>query len=255
MDILQWLQDNLPALMLVAMRANGIFLLAPLFGNSRTPNQVKVILALILAFTLYPILPIDRTTVPEGTIPYLIMAIQELVMGLMYGWASQLIFEGMVLAGQFVGLQMGFAQANVLNPEADIQRPLLSEVYYLLSVSIFFAINGHHMLIFAFQRSFEVVPMGQFMFNGLVLERVTLLFAQIFIIGLMIAAPINGILTLLDMIMGLVAKTAPQMNVLILGFAIKIYVGLTTLVISLPFVFRFIREKLPELLAQVAQLL
>ncbi len=244
--------DVLPALMLVALRSSGLFFTAPLFGQQRIPVTVRVFFSILLAALIFPGLGI--TQVPTSTFYWLIAGLLELLTGAIYGWCSTLMFEGTVMAGQLIGLQMGFAQANILNPESQTQRPLLSELYYILALLVFFAINGHHMLIMIFQKSFEIVPVGQLGFSGTLMEQLLRLFAQVFVVGLMLAAPINGILTLIDIILGLIARTSPQMNVLLLSFSIKIYVGLLSFFFSLTFTVQFLKSLLPDLLAQIMAL-
>lgn len=253
MELYTQVIQQLPFFALVALRSSGLFLTAPIFGQQRIPNQVRVMLALLNAAAVLPLVP--PAEVPTDALLYLLAGLCELITGLLYGWCATLIFEGMILAGQFIGLQMGFAQANILNPDAQAQRPLLSEVYYILTLLIFFALNGHHFLILAFQKSFNAVPVGTLVFHAQVLEHIFTLFAQIFLVALIVAAPINGVLTLIDLILGLIARTAPQMNVLILSFSIKIYVGLLTLLFSLYFTFQFVHDLLQQLLLQLARLI
>lgn len=249
MDFLILFQSKLPVYTLVAFRASGLFLTAPIFGQQRLPEAFKVLFALIIAALVTPYIAVPE--IPQNSLRFFVVCLLELITGLIYGWSASLIFEGVVLAGQFVGLQMGFAQANILNPVADTQRPLLSELYFMMTLFLFFAIDGHHLLILAFEQSFKTVPLGHFVFNEWVLQRLFYLFFQIFVVALIIAAPINGILTLIDLIMGLIARTAPQMNVLILSFAIKIYIGILTLLFSLSFTFYFVRDLLQRLSEQM----
>lgn len=251
MDWLLQFSEQLPVLGLVALRSSGLFMTAPVFGQNRIPVMVRVFFSLSMAFMVFPFVSLESALVPQTTLPWLITGLLEILTGIIYGWSASLIFEGVILAGQFVGLQMGFAQANVLNPESQTQRPLLSEIYFVMAFLLFLSINGHHLLVMAFQHSFESVPLGHFFFDQQVLQRLLTLFAQIFIVALIIAAPINGILTLIDLIMGLIARTAPQMNVLIISFSIKIYIGILTLVISIAFTSQFLRDILPRLMEQV----
>jgi len=253
MEFLQLFQNALPAYTLIAFRASGLFLTAPIFGQQRLPQTVKVLFALILAALIAP--HIAHGPLPQDSFNYLVMALLELITGIIYGWSASLIFEGVILAGQFIGLQMGFAQANILNPVSNTQRPLLSELYFLMTLFLFFAIDGHHLFILAFSKSYQAVPLGHFVFNELVLQRIFYLFSQIFVVALIIAAPINGVLTLIDLLMGLIARTAPQMNVLILSFAIKIYIGILTLLFSLSFTFYFIRDLLQRLSEHLVHIL
>ena len=254
---MEWLlqfTNQLPALGLVVLRSSGFFFSAPVFGQTRIPVIVRVLISILMGALVFPFVTLPAEAVPYNTINWMIAGLLEIMVGLIYGWSASLAFEGMVLAGQFIGLQMGFAQANVLNPESQTQRPLLSEIYFILAILVFFTINGHHMLVIAFQKSFQSVPIGQFALKAQTLEQIMTLFAQIFVVALMIAAPICGVLTLIDIIMGLIARTAPQMNVLVLSFSIKIYVGLFTLLLSLSFTMQFIQDLLPGLLEQLTRL-
>jgi len=256
-DLTQWftsLSGALPTLGLVVLRSSGLFFTAPLFGQDRVPVMVRVFFSIAIASLIFPSLNLNGMAVPTDTLNWLIAGVLELLTGAIYGWSSLLMFEGMILAGQMVGLQMGFAQANVLNPESQTQRPLLSEIYYLLAFMVFFAINGHHMLILIFQKSFSIVPLGQLAIQDQLMAQLSLMVAQIFIVGLMLAAPINGILTLIDIILGLIARTAPQMNMLLLSFSIKIYIGLLSFFFALSFTVEFLKDLLPDLLQQVMQL-
>lgn len=248
------LSQQLPIFGLLVLRCTGLLFMAPVFGQQRVPITVRILLCLALSAMLLPVIPLQHAVVPTQTLGWVLTGILEVLTGAIYGWAATAIFEGVVLAGQFIGLQMGFAQANILNPDSQTQRPLLSEVYFVLAILVFLALNGHHLLIRVLQQSFAVVPLGQFLFGAETLGQLSLIFTQIFVVALMIAAPINGILTLIDLIMGLVARTAPQMNILLLSFSIKIYVGLLTLLFSLGFTVQFLRDLLPRLMDQVMHL-
>ncbi len=258
--VMEWLlnfSNQLPVLGLVVLRSTGLFFTAPIFGQQRIPIIVRVLFSISIGVLVFPFLTIDKSAVPSNTIAWLVSGLFEITVGVIYGWSATLIFEGMVLAGQFIGLQMGFGQANVLNPDSQSQRPLLSEIYFIMGLLVFFSINGHHYLILAFEKSFTTMPLGKFVQTGLTgqtLEQLLHLFAQIFVVALIISAPICGVLTLIDILMGLIARTAPQMNVLVISFSIKIYVGLLTLLVSISFTIQFLRDLLPALLSQLLRL-
>ncbi|HEY9842436.1 MAG TPA: flagellar biosynthetic protein FliR [Candidatus Obscuribacterales bacterium] len=254
---MEWLlqfSNQLPALGLVVLRSSGLFFSAPLFGQSRIPMIVRAMFALAIGVLVFPFLKLAPGQVPNNVINWMIAAGLEVTVGVIYGWGATLVFEGMVLAGQLIGLQMGFGQANVLNPESQTQRPLLSEIYFILALMVFFSFNGHHFFILAFEKSFDAVPLAQFAFSARTLEQLMTLFSQVFLIALVIAAPMCGVLTFIDIVLGLIARTAPQMNVLIISFSIKIYIGLLTLLISLSFTLQFLRDTLPALLEQLLRL-
>ena len=254
---MEWLQDlnaNLPVLGLIVLRSAGLFFMAPVFGQQRIPVTVRVLFSLSLAVLIFPFVSLEGALIPSNGLAWAIAGALEVLTGAIYGWAATVMFEGMVLAGQFIGLQMGFAQANILNPDSQTQRPLLSEVYFVLALLVFLAIDGHHLIVMAFQQSFHSVPVGQFIFDANTLKQLSTLFAQIFLVALIIAAPINGVLTLIDLIMGLIARTAPQMNILLISFSIKIYIGLFSLLLSLHFTVQFLKDIFPYLMQQVLRL-
>lgn len=254
MEWLLQLSQQLPALALVILRSTGLFFSAPVFGQNNVPASVRVLFSILVGVLVFPFVQVDPASVPSNTIAWMVVGLLELMVGLIYGWSASLIFEGMILAGQFIGLQMGFAQANILNPESQTQRPLLSEIYFIMAILILFSFDGHHSLVLAFQHSFEAVPLGQFVFRAQTFEQILTMCSQFFVIALMISAPICGVLTLIDLIMGLIARTAPQMNVLILSYSIKIYVGILVFLFSLSFTLQFLRDLMPSLLEQLIRL-
>jgi len=254
MSILNFIKDNLPVFLLIFVRASALFMVVPLFGARNVPNTVKIIFSFFVSIIIFPFVSANHPSVPTDALLYIVAIAKELIIGLTMGFVTNLMFDGMILAGQFIGLQMGFGQAMVFNPQAEQQVPLLSEVYFIFTMFIFFLINGHHWLVIAFQKSFDTVPVGAFVYHGILSQKILEMFAQIFLIALIIAAPICGVLIMLDLVMGVIARTMPQMNILVLGFSIKIFVGLISIIISLPFLFVFIREILGRLLTQLMRI-
>lgn len=255
MSILNFIKDNLPVFLLVFIRASSLFMTVPLFGAHNVPNSLKIIFSFFASIIVFPFVSESNPSVPSDTLLYGIAIAKELIVGLTIGFLISLMFDGMILAGQFIGLQMGFGQAMVFNPQAQQQVPLISEIYFLFTMFIFFLINGHQWVIIAFQKSFTTVPVGNFVYHGVLSQRMIEIFTQIFLIALIIAAPICGVMILLDLVMGLISRTMPQMNILVIGFSIKIFVALISIIISLPFLFVFIKELLPQLFEQLMRVL
>ena len=255
MTVINFIKDNLPVFLLVFVRASAIFTSVPIFGARNVPINIKVAFCFIASVLIFPSVAAAGTKVPTDAILFLIAVGNELFVGITIGFVAGLIFDGIILAGQFVGIQIGFGQATVFNPQAQQQLPIISEMYYLFMIFVFFLVNGHHWFILAFQKSFVTVPIGTFVFNGIIYSRILESINQIFLIALIIAAPICGVLTLLDLIMGIMARTMPQMNILVVGFSIKIFIGFITIIVSMPFLFFFLREILGQLLAQLMRLL
>ena len=173
----------------------------------------------------------------------LMEAVRSLVVGAMLGFTVNLVFTAVRYAGSIAGMQIGFAIVNSFDPMSNSQISVISQLYYLLAVLLFFVSGAHQILVSAmFQSCLVVPPYGSFHMAGgawhLLRE-----FGTIFTLGLRIAAPIVIVLLLVSASMGVIVKTVPQINVLVVGFPIKIAVGLITLGLSLVF-FRTIMEQL-----------
>ena len=168
---------------------------------------------------------------------------KELIAGLFIGFAFLLIFLGVQMGGSLVGLQIGFGLVSVFDPQSQEQTSVIGELQFLLAMLFFLAINGHHILISSIFQSFKIIPPGAIGFSSLAAEKMVSMMAMSFVIAIKIAAPLMVTLFLTDVALGIIARTMPQMNVFIVGFPLKIGVGLVMLVFSLP-LFSLILEKL-----------
>ena len=172
---------------------------------------------------------------------------RSLVIGLMLGFTLNLVFVAVRFAGDIAGMQVGFSIVNAFDPMTNSQISVISQFYHMLAVMLFFASGAHLMLISAmFQSCLALPPFGGGQLTGgawyLLRE-----FSSVFTTGLRIAAPIVIVLLLISAAMGVVVKTVPQLNVLVVGFPIKIGVGLITLGASLV----YFKQAVLGLLAQV----
>ncbi len=219
---------------LVLVRVTGIMLFAPLFGSSNIPPQVKIGLSVLLSFVVFPMLSVASFSVPTTLASYLLAALGELAVGVVIGFASSLIFTGFQMAGHYVGQQMGTALANVLNPQLGDTVSVVGEFYFFFALIIFILMNGHHFLLSALVSSFGMVPVAGVQFPPAVPAKLSAMFGDIFSIGLRIAAPAVVALFLSSVALGFVARTVPQMNLLIIGFPLRIGLGLALVIVSLP---------------------
>jgi flagellar biosynthetic protein FliR len=161
--------------------------------------------------------------------------VRSLVVGALLGFTVNLVFTAVRYAGSIVGMQIGFAIVNSFDPLSNSQVSVISQMYYLLAVLLFFTTGAHQILVAAmFQSCLAVPPFapGDPVGGAWYLMRE---FSSVFILGLKIAAPVVIVLLLVSASMGVIVKTVPQLNVLVVGFPIKIGVGLITLGLSLVF--------------------
>lgn len=229
--------NGLVVFLLVLVRASAIFLVAPILGNATTPARVRVGLALLLAVIFTPFLMKQPLAVDVSSpFPLAIAVLQELTVGFLIGFLAQLLFVSMQLAGQVVGMQMGFGLANVFDPTSHAQVSVLSQFYLFLGVLVFLLLDGHHWLVIALEKSFSSVPLGTFTLDGRVVGLLLARTNDLFWTALMLMAPVLGVLALAELAMAIVARIMPQMNVFVAAFPVKIGLGIITLLAAFPLI-------------------
>ena len=223
------------AFFLVFVRVVTVVGTMPILSSRNIPSMAKVGLAAILAFVLTPTLPGDRPTLPSTFLPFLVVIAQEVFLGLLFGFAVQVVFSGLQAAGQFLGVQMGLTIANTFDPLTQAQGiNYIDQFYALLAGLLFLTINGHHWTILALQQSFEVVPLGQLALGERVANDLIVLTAEALVISIRIGLPIAVALVLADVAFLVLGRSAPQMNIFFVGQPLKIGIGLIAFFLALP---------------------
>lgn len=235
--------NALQIFLLVIMRASGLFLMAPVFGDQSIPKLIKVGLVILLSGVIASV--IAQPQLPPVTSAWALagLAVKEILVGLIIGLVYRLLFMGVETGGALVGYQMGFAMVEVPDVNGLGQIPVLGKFWFLIAVLVFFAINGHHLILTAFADSYEVIPAGMVNASGEVGELLIKYTAYVFVIAIKVAAPVMITLFLVDVALGVVSKTMPTMNVFFVGMPIKIGAGLAVMALSLPF-FAYVLEKM-----------
>lgn len=208
----------------------------PLLDRASVPLLWRLAVAAALAGAMAP--GILATTPPATSItwPMLITeALRSLLVGALMAFTVNLAFTAVRYAGHVVGMQIGFAIVNSFDPQSGAQVSVIAQVYYLLAVLLFFAVDGHHALIGAMYQSCVVLPPLRPIDAGAGAWLMLQEYGTVFSLGLRIAAPVVLVLLLISATMGVIVKTVPQINVLVVGFPIKIAAGLMTLGLSLVF--------------------
>lgn len=219
--------------LLIVARATAFMVLAPFFSIKGPPVLVKVGLGILLAFLIYPGVSIVED-IPLDLLSYAILVIKEVVVGLTLGLVSMLTFTAIRVAGEMIDIQMGFAMASIFDPQNESRITLVGQFLYFLGILLFLAIDGHHSLILALHKSYELIPLTGAIFHPPLVMVIVNLFVEMFSLGVRIAAPFIAVLVICDISLGLIARTVPQLNVFILGFPLKAGIGLLSLVFALP---------------------
>jgi flagellar biosynthetic protein FliR len=244
---------HVPAFMLVFFRMTGIFIFAPMFGSSVLPMRAKVLLALVLAFCVYPIVPPQvPVTLSLGTIAFAVGS--EILIGLIIGYGASLPLVAMQIGGQTMGHQLGLGLAQVFNPEFDEQTEVLSQFLFISSLAVFLLLDGHHAMLGALVHSYQSVPLGGYVPDGSLIMLITGMLGSAYELGLRVAAPLLCIIFLETIAMGFIARTVPQLNILSLGFPLRIIVGMFLLVGLAATMFTAFGDHMREMMGALMQM-
>jgi flagellar biosynthetic protein FliR len=204
----------------------------PLFALRPVPALVKAGAALVLAYLLAPVVRLPEIPGEAGV--FALVVAGEVLVGLALGYAATLALHAFRVAGQLVDLETGLAMASLLDPETGAGVTLLGEFFYLLGLLLLLLMDGHHGLLRALADSFELVPPGTAAWSGGLAAEIARRFAAMFALALRLAAPVMAVLVVSDVALALVSRTVPQLNVFMLGFALKAGLGLVALILVLP---------------------
>ncbi|GAC92073.1 flagellar biosynthesis protein FliR [Anoxybacillus flavithermus NBRC 109594] len=224
------LYTYVPTFLLIFARVASFFVTMPLFSYRNVPNVHKIGFAFFISWLMFFSLdpkPLDI----DGT--YMMLLIKEVLVGLLIGLVAFIIMSAIQIAGGFIDFQMGFAIANVIDPQTGAQSPLMGQYLYTIALFFLLAVNGHHMLLDGIFYSYQFIPLDHLVSfgNEQIAEQVVRLFQAMFVIALQMAIPIVGCLFLVDVALGIVARTVPQMNIFVIGLPVKIIVSFVLFVI------------------------
>ena len=209
----------------VLLRMSIVLFMTPVFSSTQIPQTIKAITALTLAATLYFLLRKTVAPIPFDLASAVRIVIGEIVFGVVISLSFLIIFAAFQFAGELLSFQMGFGMAQVVDPQSGAQVTVFSSLFQLVATLLFLNLNGHHLVLKALVESFATVPVGEFTLTSNTFSKVILLSGQLFVIGIKMAAPVMVVLFLSHVGLGLMAKFAPEINILIVSFPLTIILG------------------------------
>jgi flagellar biosynthetic protein FliR len=216
------------------LRTLALFVAAPGFSSTNIPARAKVALAFVIALLIATTLKQSAPLSLSWSVA--VLAIEQILVGLAIGFAMQLTLAAMGLAGEFVGVQMGFGFASLFDVQSGFVVPVMSNFFSLVGLMLFIALNGHLVLLGVLVKSFDVIPIAAD--HGVALSgwrELARAGALLFQMGLWLALPIVAVLLAAHLALGLVSRVAPQFNIMSLGFSVFMWVGIAALVALVPF--------------------
>lgn len=228
-------ETSLLKYLLILFRCLGFMLITPVFGRREIPVQAKIGLAALLSIIIYPFVP----DISFSSNLWILAAsiLKEFMTGITMGYGVFLLFSSLYLAGEIIDMEMGFGIVNVLDVQSNTQVPLMGNYFYILTILLFLTANGHHVLISAILKSYDMMPLGEAVFQEGLLNNIIANFKDMFFLGIKVALPVVSIIFLTDLALGIIARTVPQMNVFMVGLPIKITVGFISMIMVFPMFF------------------
>lgn len=218
----------LPVFLLIFARVLSFFIIMPLFSYRTIPTHFKVGFSLFLALVVYYTVDHSNFVLDET---YVFLFLKEILVGVLIGLIAYIILSAVQIAGGFIDFQMGFAIANVVDPQTGAQSPIIGQYFYIIALLFLLTVNGHHLIIDGIVHSYQFVSMDTFIpfADESIVSYVITVFNQMFLIAFQISIPIVGCLFLVDVALGIIARTVPQLNVFVVGLPLKIFVSFVAL--------------------------
>lgn len=213
---------------LILVRITGFVYTAPFFSLKNVPVRVKtglsIFLAIIILFTF-------SNEPPEyaGVIGYAILVVKEAIVGIVLGFFTNIAYHILSFAGQFMDMEIGFSMVSQLDPISMIQTTITSNLYGYLVLLMMMITNLHHHFLKAIVDSFQIVPTGKAVINPAMYELMLRFMVDYFVIGFRIVLPIFASILLVNTVLGILTKIAPEMNMFVIGMQMKVFVGLFVL--------------------------
>jgi flagellar biosynthetic protein FliR len=235
--LLESLVANFQLFLVIFARLAALFEVAPLFSSEAVPQPAKLGFALFIAVLVLPWVKAAGYPLPAATGQYLLLVAGEALIGLIMGYFLNLIFAVFQAAGQYFSLQIGFGASEVFDPLAEIEIPLMGQFLNVVGMFTFLVVAGAQKLVLVgVYRSFQAVRAVDLVLGrGLLTRELIASIGRLFADALTISFPILGTLLLVSVAMGLLAKAAPQMNLLLMGFPFSIGVAFLIMVLAMPF--------------------
>lgn len=240
----------------IVVRIMGAIAFAPIFGNIQVSRRARLLISLGIAFAMvsvYPYVPLPYTTFLE----YTVLLLKELVVGLTIGFMSSITLSIIGMAGQFIDREMGFSMVSNFDATFNTETTITAEFYNMLIMVILLCSNMHYFIISALADSFKLIPLGHVLIDsGSLYDTAINYMTDYFVIAIRISLPIMIAIVLLNVVLGILAKTAPQMNMFVVGIQLKIFTGFAVLFVTLsllPNITEFIYNQMQKVVINVLE--
>jgi len=229
---------------LLFFRFAALFIATPIFSHQNIPMTIKATMAFFFTIVFYSSMPPLAIAINVPTI--LIAILSEFMFGLAIGIVLLLAYNVITFAGGQISFMMGFSMASAIDPQSGVSMPIISQFLSLLGLMILLSLDLHHWMLLFIDSSLKTIPLGGFLMSEDFFHYIMYASSQMFLVGFMIAFPITALAWLQDVIFGMLMKTMPQFNILVIGFPIKIMISFAVLIATLTAVMLILKGQMVQ---------
>jgi flagellar biosynthetic protein FliR len=220
--------NNIDVLMLILVRVSAFLIFLPVLSSMAIPMQFRLFFAFIMSTAIYSAGIVETVTFNDTVTGFIMLIITEVVTGAVMGFILTFVMNAILFAGQFIDFSMGFAMVNVMDPVQQIQVPVVGNLLFMCASALLIVVGGLHVFLRVFFHSFELIPIGTAFVigNNQLADFIVWFFVGFIVLALQVALPIVGTMLIIDVCLGIMVKSVPQMNVFVIGMPLKVLVGL-----------------------------
>ncbi|MEO8496655.1 MAG: flagellar biosynthetic protein FliR [Planctomycetota bacterium] len=244
-------RDQLLLFVLVLTRVSTLVMTAPIFGSRNVPVRVRAFLAIGFALIITPLHFDAAREMPTDLINLSVLLAREAVLGLALGLAVMILFTGLHLTGQIMGQMSGMALADAYDPTFDSSVPVFTQLLDAVTLSVFIAIGGHRQIMAALLDTFRWRPPGVRDLPTSLVDTLTQVTSESFAVGIRAGAPVMAALFLAVLVLGLISRTLPQLNVIAVGFSLNSMIMMVTLAASLGALAWIVQDQADSVIAAI----
>lgn len=239
--------NNIDLFILIFTRFIGFFILLPVFSGQNVPITSKIFVAMAISLLVAISGNVTIPSYNNNIFGFLALITTEFLTGFIVGFTIYLFMSTFLFAGQLIDYQIGFSMVSVYDPVSQIQVPITGNLYYLIMTAFFVQSGSLNYFIYEMFESYKILPVG----NAFIIGNDNLMFYIIsaiisfFEIGVKISLPIVGTILVVDIVLGILVKAVPQMNVFVVGMPLKVFIGLIIFYLIVPFfgeIYRYVME-------------
>lgn len=217
--------------LLILVRMSGFIFTAPFYSLNNVPRKVKIGFSVFVSILLFSTME-KYSLEYAGVIGYAKLVVIELMIGIIIGYMTNICIYILNFAGQIIDMEIGFSMVNVMNPAANMSTTVTGTLYTYFVMLVLLTTDMYRYILAAMIDAFQYIPVGQAVFRVSIYSVMVTFIKDYFIIGFRIVLPMFAATLMVNVVLGVLAKVAPQMNMFVIGMQLKVFIGLVILCLA-----------------------